>query len=222
MCRILLGLIIDIPLSGGISSAPLVRSVRALLDFLYLSQYPIHTDKTLDLLEDSLSRFHQNKYIFVDLGIRDGFNIPKLHFARHYVELIKLYGTTDNFNTEYTERLHIDLAKDAYQATNFKDEFSQMTLWLERKEKVLCHDQYINWRLGGSPVPEPCEWSPPGLELERKLSMAKHPSAQAVSLDHLEREYRAVFFCVALRCFIARSNEPHLTAAQLEPKLWNV
>ena len=71
-----------------------------------------------------------------------------------------------NFNTEYTERLHIDLVKDVYQATNFKDEFSQMTLWLERKEKVLRHDQYINWRLGGSPVPEPCEWSPPGLELE--------------------------------------------------------
>ena len=147
---------------------------------------------------------------------------PKLHFAWHYVELIKPYGTTDNFNTEYTEQLHINLAKDAYQATNFKNKFSQMTLWLKHKEKVLRHDQYINWWLGGSPVPEPCEWSPPRLELEWKLSVAKHPSAWAVSLDHLEREYRAVFFRVALRCFIARSNEPHLTAAQLEQKLWNV
>ena len=104
----------------------------------------------------------------------------------------------DNFNTEYTEHLHIDLANDAYLATNFKDEFSQMTMWLERKEKILRHDQYIKWRLDGSPAPELYEWSPPGLELERRLSMAKHPSARAVSLDHLERGYKAVFFCVTL------------------------
>jgi hypothetical protein len=44
--------------------------------------------------------------------------------------------TLDNCNTENTERLHIDLAKDAYQSTNRKNEFSQMTLWLERKEKI--------------------------------------------------------------------------------------
>jgi hypothetical protein len=47
----------------------------------------------------------------------------------------KLFGASDNYNTEYTERLHIDLAKDAYRSTNFKDTFPQMTLWLERKEK---------------------------------------------------------------------------------------
>ena len=33
MCHILLGLVIDIPLAGGVSSSPLVWSVRALLDF---------------------------------------------------------------------------------------------------------------------------------------------------------------------------------------------
>jgi len=52
--------------------------------------------------------------------------------------------------------------------------------------------------------------------------MAKHPSAQAVSLDHLERGYGAVFFHVALNHFVARLNEPHLTVAQLECKLWNI
>jgi len=34
--------------------------------------------------------------------------------------VIELFGTTDNYTTEYTERLHIDLAKDAYRATNMK------------------------------------------------------------------------------------------------------
>ncbi|KAG2356418.1 hypothetical protein BDR07DRAFT_1453416 [Suillus spraguei] len=47
-------------------------------------------------------------------GIRSSFNLPKLHSFRHYVTMIQIFGTTDNYNTEYTEQLHIDLAKDAY------------------------------------------------------------------------------------------------------------
>jgi hypothetical protein len=88
MCRILLGLVIDIPLSGGLSNVRLIRAVRALLDFLYLARYPVHTDETLELLDDALARFHSAKEIFVDLGIWDSFNIPKLHFAQHYVMFI--------------------------------------------------------------------------------------------------------------------------------------
>ena len=130
MSRILIALVVECPLPGGLSNVRLVRAVRALLDFLYLAQYPIHTDETLDLLDDALEHFHDNKTIFIDLGIRDSFNIPKLHFAWHYTLFIQLYGTLDNCNTEYTERLHIDLAKDAYKSTNHKDEFSQMTVWL--------------------------------------------------------------------------------------------
>jgi hypothetical protein len=147
MSHILLGLVIDAPLADGLSNIRLIRAVHALLNFLYLAQYPVHTNETLELLEDALEPFHNNKKIFVDLGIRDAFNIPKLHFARHYLKYIKLYGTLDNFNTEYMERLHIDLAKDAYAATNHKDEFTQMTIWLERKEQILCHHHTLNGNL---------------------------------------------------------------------------
>ena len=201
MCRILLGLIIDIPLPGGYSNMQLVRAVRALLDFLYLVQYPVHTDETLELMEDGVRRFHENKDIFIDLGIREAFNIPKLHFTWHYVMFIKLYGTTDNFDTAYTERLHIDFAKDAYAATNHKDEFTQMTNWLERKEKIFRHDQYIKWRKNGSPNPKSkhsVTWQPPGLELDRHLCMAKHPSAHAVPIDCLVISYGAAYFRPAL------------------------
>jgi hypothetical protein len=83
-------------------------------------------------MHDALARFHADKDIFIELGVHSHFNIPKLHFAIHYVHLIKLFGTTDNFNTEYTEHLHIDLAKDAYAATNRKDKYPQMTVWLTR------------------------------------------------------------------------------------------
>lgn len=222
MSRILLGLVIDAPLQGGFSNVRLIRAVRSLLDFLYLAQYPIHTDETLVLLEDALEHFHNNKEIFIDLGIRDAFHIPKLHFATHYVDHVKLYGTLDNFNTEYTERLHIDLAKDAYAATNHKDEFAQMAVWLERKEKIHRHRQYVDWRLSGSPPPPQVEWTPPGLELNRPLKLTKHPTTQMVSLDVLAAKYGAIHFRTALARFIALTNEPNLTRAQLERRLWGV
>ncbi|KAF8056055.1 hypothetical protein FPV67DRAFT_1566591 [Lyophyllum atratum] len=222
MCRILLGLIIDAPLPGGRSSARLLSAVRAMLDFLYLAQYPIHTDKTLELLEDALEDFHKNKAIFIDLGIRDSFNIPKLHWAEHYANAIRLYGTTDNVNTQYTERLHIDLAKQAYAATNRKDEFAQMTMWLERKEKILRHAQYVKWRCDGSPAVEEKAWTPPGLELDRTLGMAKHPSLRAVPFEDISEKYGASFFLTALRRYVVLTNEPNLTPHQLERRLWSV
>jgi hypothetical protein len=158
----------------------------------------------------------------VDLDIRNAFNIPKLHSVSHYVEYIKLYGTLDNFNTEYTERLHIDLAKDAYAATNRKDEFTQMTIWLERKEKILRHHQYVGWRLKGCPHPPSVEWTPPGLELNRTCKLTKHPSLWAVQLDFLVTKYGATHFHTALARFIALSNEPDLTRVQLERKIWGI
>ncbi len=113
ICRILLGLIIDMRLPNGLSSGPLVRAVRALMDFVYLAQYPIHSNESLSAMEDALQRFHDNKDTFIVLGICTDFNLPKLHFLRHYLLFIYRFGTTDNFNTEYTERLHIDFAKEA-------------------------------------------------------------------------------------------------------------
>jgi hypothetical protein len=98
---------------------------------IHLAQYPVYTTVTLQNLNDALQWFHNNKEIFIDLGIYTTFNLPKLHFSSHYIYLITLFDTTDNYNTEYTKWLHIDLAKNVYRATNHRDKYPQMTLWLE-------------------------------------------------------------------------------------------
>ncbi|KAJ7118222.1 hypothetical protein C8R44DRAFT_923423 [Mycena epipterygia] len=204
--RFLLGIIIDVKLPGGLSSVRLVQAVQAVLDFVYSAQYPMHSSQTLDNLEDARMRFHRNKSIFVDLGIREDFNLPKLHSWEHYSPNIKLFGTSDNYNTEYTERLHINLAKDAYRATNRKEEFSQMTLWLERKEKIQRHDKFVDWKQSGSP----------GIIYERKLTMPKHPTHKAVKFTALETDYRATFFRDALSRYIVQLTDPNLSLAQIE------
>ena len=65
-------------------------------------------------MQDSLSLFHAHKGVLVKLGIRDHFNVPKIHSLVHYVSSIRALGSANRYNTEYPERLHIDYAKDAY------------------------------------------------------------------------------------------------------------
>ncbi|KAG1828595.1 hypothetical protein DFJ58DRAFT_672192 [Suillus subalutaceus] len=211
ICCFLLGIIIDIRLPNNLNAGRLLQAVWGLLNFVYLAQYPCHSTKTLQLLDEALDLFHENKLIFVDLGIRNNFNLPKLHAARHYPLMIMLFGSTDNYNTEYTERLHIDLAKDAYRATNHKDEFAQMTHWFERKEKILRHQKYVTWRLAGGHESDPYHSCPPDMTFSCEQVMTKHPSAKSVSLEKLTMDYGATHFRDALARYIAqqtRGNDP--------------
>lgn len=225
MSRFLLGLIVDVRLPGNLSSQSLFRATRSLLDFLYLAQYPVHTDATLTALDDALQEFHANREIFVELGIRDNFNIPKLHFLEHYVRCIKLFGTTDNFNTEATERLHIDFAKDAYRATNHKDEFPQMTKWLERREKILYHSNYVAWRIQQPVIGPPTvathsviRWQPPDMACSLHHKMTRHPTRKAVSIEEITSPtgYGAVNFVAAFARFVVQYNNPTLSPRQVE------
>ncbi|KAJ3555685.1 hypothetical protein NM688_g2437 [Phlebia brevispora] len=210
ICRILLGLVVDLHLPSGASSTRLVRAVRAMLDFLYLAQYPVHSDETLRSMEEALATFHENKQIFVDLGIRDDFDFPKLHNIGHYAYFIKRFGTTDNYNTEYTERLHIDYAKNAYRASNKKDEFLQMTVWLERREKVHRHDRFVQWRLTGHGSAGKDVVSFP------HVILPQHFSERSISFDDLANDYGAYDIRNALASWIAKTLDPSLSGTRLE------
>ncbi|KAJ7502081.1 hypothetical protein B0H11DRAFT_1712973, partial [Mycena galericulata] len=79
----------------------------------------------------------------------DHFNINKLHKLKHYTDAIRSHGTADGYNTENTERLHIDLAKVAYKATNRKAYTRQMTVWLRRQESIHKFGTYLQWAVPG-------------------------------------------------------------------------
>src|SRR6266849_438315 len=118
---------------------------------------------------------------------------------------IQLFGTTDNCNTEYTERLHINLAKDAWDVTNGKDEFPQMTVWLECHENFFRHVKYIDWETSGHHRPNPTsgERQNPGILYRHQLQMTKYPSKKDVLFQNLIRDYEATNFQDALAEFIA-------------------
>ena len=170
MSQLLLGLIMDLPVPNGQVSLRILATMCTLLDFLYLAQFPSHTSTTITRLDDALAHFHNNMKVFVNLGIREHFNLPKIHSLIHYSLSIHLYGTTDDYNTEQTERLHIDFTKDAYCATNCKDEFSQMTTWLEHHEKIQVHSRFIKWWQQSNQVQSVKPIGPPCLSARTVMS----------------------------------------------------
>ena len=128
-------------------SAPprVIAAARGLLDFIYYAQYQSHTAETLRHMQEALDLFHANKDIFIDEGIREHFNISKLHFLIHYIDSIILFGSLDGFNSEHPERLHIDYAKKGYRASNKRDYTVQMTRWLQRQEAMDLRTAYLQW-----------------------------------------------------------------------------
>ncbi|KAG2028794.1 hypothetical protein BDR03DRAFT_1019341 [Suillus americanus] len=148
--RVFLGVI------AGAVDNKVLTAVRGVLDFIYYAQYRTHTDDTLAHMHAALTSFHASKHIFVDLGVREHFNIPKIHSMIHYIDAIRFLGTADGFNTELPERLHIDFAKRAYRASNRRDYVMQMTTWLQRQESIHIQDAYIRWWESHHPVNQ--EW----------------------------------------------------------------
>ena len=183
MAKILLGCIHDIMPARG------VKAVKSLLDFIYLAQYSTHDQLTLGYLEAALDEFHQNKEYFIQVGCRDHLNFPKLHSLLHYSESIQFFGTTDNYNTEMFERLHIDFAKDGWRATNQRDEFPQMITWLSRQEKITA------FRITLTNMQEPK--TPKIIK-----SIAKHPHYRNRSIPVIENLHQAPEFGRHLKQFL--------------------
>ncbi|TFK91398.1 hypothetical protein K466DRAFT_541773 [Polyporus arcularius HHB13444] len=203
----------------GASDPAAVRAVRAVLDFIYYAHFEAHTDDSLDALHDSWVAFHDNKHIFLPFRPRDDFNIPKLHSALHYPLSIRKLGTTDGYNSENTERLHIDYAKRGYAASNKKAYIKQMTVWLTRQEAVARFEGYLAW---AEPVAQP---SAEGMEddvdgaaedeeeQERagdvdgrtSYTVAKTPGLPGTSLRRLTSDFGCTDFVRALETFLRGS-----------------
>lgn len=197
MAKILLGCLV------GVLPKKAIVACRALLDFIYLAQYSTHDDVTLGYMQDALNIFNLHKTYFIETGIRDDLNIPKFHSLHHYIQSIKFLGTTDNYNTELFERLHIDLAKDGWRASNQRDEFPQMINWLTRQEKMFTFQHYVSWMDSQRPT------SPPSKSLSHNaagnlISLPKYPTQPRQLINVIAERHHAPGFSTALKDYLNR------------------
>jgi hypothetical protein len=213
MQRIFVGLLV-----GAVQPAAL-RTAVAVIDFIYYSQLQVHTSRTMRSLQKALEAFHENKNMFITEGIREHFNIPKIHAMVHYFAAIQSRGSLDGFNTESPERLHIDFAKEAYRASNKKDYVQQMTVWLGRQEAVARFGAYLDYVTALDPIPpddEPHDLEDNEMEEQANNlsthSVAIRPAFPHTDLNTLTTHFKAINFIPALSTFIRRLIPPPLLA----------
>jgi hypothetical protein len=118
MAKILLGYLV------GVISKKAIITCHSLLDFIYLTQYSTYDSITLGYMQDALNTFHSHKSAFINSLICQDLNIPKFHFLDYYIQSIKYLDTTDNYNTEMFECLHIDFTKERWHASNTQNTFA--------------------------------------------------------------------------------------------------
>lgn len=130
----------------------------------------------------------------------------------HYVDFIKLHGTTDNYSTKCTKCLHIDLVKDIFHSMNKKDEYLWMITWLKHREKLWHHAIYIQWRLGGEPhiLQQSEEVIPPC------LSLMKNPSCQVVGLPKVMEDYEVTEFSDTFSQYWVKLTQPGLSGWEVK------
>ena len=212
MAKVLLGCLIGCMPSKGIFA------ITALLDFIYLAQYSAHDTLTLGYMQDALDRFHKNREYFIATLVRQDFNIPKFHSLLHYIESIENFGTTDNYNTEMFERLHIDFAKHGWRASNQRDEFPQMIRWLSRQEKIMSFENHLK-NQPQHPVNEPVITSQPGgSPMKKKLliSITKSPNYPNRQLSLIEDRHQAPDFTYYLKVFLMAFTNKKIQHSRLD------
>ncbi|KAJ6537137.1 hypothetical protein B0H19DRAFT_1213719 [Mycena capillaripes] len=204
MQRVFLGVL------AGAVSTKVLTVVKALIDFIYYAQLQSHTTKTLDALQAALDTLHANKQVFVDLNIREHFNIPKIHSLQHYVDAIRRLGSADGYNTESPERLHIDFAKRAYRASNRRDYTEQMAWLDDQRPPPLETDSDSNDddEENRPSVPQVIVRLPPTKLPTTAYKIAKSPAVENVTVGYLKTAHGAENIIPALTDFLKRHFKP--------------
>lgn len=125
-----------LPAITGLVPNGMVRAISAFLDFCYLVRRSQIDETVLAQIDDAVDRFHQERQIFIDLGIRDDFLLPRQHSLVHYRHLIQLFGAPNGLCSSITESKHIKAVKEPYRRSSRNEPLGEMILTNQRLEKL--------------------------------------------------------------------------------------
>ncbi|KAG1895057.1 uncharacterized protein F5891DRAFT_960655 [Suillus fuscotomentosus] len=136
---------------SGAAPPRFVRAIRALIDFFYYAQNPVHSPESLQSMVQALSDFHAFKDAIVEAearrgkkGAKEDFFIPKLELLQSFRGTIERLGTLMQFSADMTERLLITHCKDLFARTSRRvnDFTEQCVRILNRQESMELFNLY--------------------------------------------------------------------------------
>ena len=87
-------------------------------------------------IDDVVNRFHDERQIFIDLGIRDNFLLPRQHSLLHYRSLIQMFGAPNGICLSITESKHIKAVKEPWRRSSKNNALRQMLLTNQHLDKL--------------------------------------------------------------------------------------
>jgi hypothetical protein len=136
---------------AGAMSPQFVHAIRAIVEFIYLAQNPVHSPEMLWAMERALSDFHVCKGAIIEAkarkgkkGVKEDFFIPKLKLLQSFKGTIQRLGTLMQFSADTTECLLITHCKDPFSRTAWqsKDLTEQCVQLLNHQESMEIFDLY--------------------------------------------------------------------------------
>jgi hypothetical protein len=114
----------------------MVRAVSAFTEFCYLVRRSQIDEMTLGLINAAIERFHRERKIFIEVGVRKDFSLPRQHSLIHYPSLIRLFGAPNGICSSITESKHIQAVKNPWRRSNRNHPLGQILLTNQRLDKL--------------------------------------------------------------------------------------
>ncbi|KAI5829502.1 hypothetical protein K523DRAFT_352494 [Schizophyllum commune Tattone D] len=114
----------------------MVKALSAYLDFCFLARRNAITSTMLAKMDDALSRFYEDRQIFMDVGVRVDISLPRQHALKHYIPSILLFGSPNGLCSSITESKHIKAVKEPWRRSNRYNALGQMLTTNVRLDKM--------------------------------------------------------------------------------------
>jgi hypothetical protein len=114
----------------------MVRAISAFMEFCYLARRSQVDEGTLAHIDVVIARFHCEREIFKDVGVREDFSLPRQHSLSHYCRLIQQFGVPNGLCSSITESKHIKSVKQPWRRSSRNDPLGQMLLTNQRLDKL--------------------------------------------------------------------------------------
>ncbi|KAG2123012.1 hypothetical protein BD769DRAFT_1629093 [Suillus cothurnatus] len=108
----------------------------AFLEFCYIVRKSTISECTLEQLQDTISRFHHYRQIFLDSDTISMFSLPQQHSVSHYLQLIRLFGAPNGLCSSITESKHIKAVKGPWRCSSKYNALSQMLITNQQLDKL--------------------------------------------------------------------------------------
>ncbi|THU87110.1 hypothetical protein K435DRAFT_762879 [Dendrothele bispora CBS 962.96] len=130
-----------LPAISGLVPPQMVCTFSAFLEFCYLVWRNIINQETLVAIDAAVARFHHERDIFREVGVRDedttlGFSIPRQHALSHYRYLIEEFGAPNGLCSSITESKHMKAVKEPWRRSRRFEALGQMLVIISRMDKL--------------------------------------------------------------------------------------